>query len=121
MAMIIGDLPPDSVIRAVKIRPAPDETSKNEIAVKIFVNKIAAHGTPSRFVTPKNHGALPERAMARIVRDATYSELLPAEMTESTMRPLIRCAAGRIPASVRAMVKGELAVLEPLLRRRSSL
>lgn len=71
-------------------------------------------------MTPRNHGALPERAMARIVRDATYSELLPAKMTETTMRPLIRCAAGRIPASVSAIVSGELAVLEPLFRRRSS-
>ena len=35
------------MIRAVKILPAPDETSRKEMAAKIFVNKIAAHGTPN--------------------------------------------------------------------------
>jgi hypothetical protein len=33
-------------------------------------------------------------------------------MTLITIRALIRCAAGRIPASVKAIVKGELAVFE---------
>lgn len=54
--------------------------------------------------------------MKRRVLDATYKELFPAEMTLITMRALIKCAAGRIPASVRAIVKGELAVLELPLR-----
>jgi hypothetical protein len=50
--------------------------------------------------------------MNRSVRDATYSELFPAEMTLITIRALIRWAAGRIPASCKAIVRGELAVLE---------
>lgn len=33
-------------------------------------------------------------------------------MTLMTIRALIRCAAGRIPASCKAMVRGELAVFE---------
>jgi hypothetical protein len=37
---------------------------------------------------------------------------LPAEITLITMSALIKCAAGRIPASARAIVNGELAVFE---------
>jgi hypothetical protein len=33
-------------------------------------------------------------------------------MTLITIRALIRCAAGRIPASCKAIVRGELAVLD---------
>ena len=69
-------------------------------------------GTPARFVRPINFGAFLLRDMKRSVLEATYRELLPAEMTLITIRALIRCAAGRIPASVRAIVKGELAVFE---------
>jgi hypothetical protein len=50
--------------------------------------------------------------MNKRVRDATYRELLPAEMTLITMRALIRWAAGRIPASCNEIVNGELAVFE---------
>lgn len=59
-----------------------------------------------------NLGALPFLDMKSRTRDATYRELLPAETTLITIKALIRCAAGRMPASVRAMVKGELAVFE---------
>lgn len=41
-------------------------------------------------------------------------------MTLITIRALIRWAAGRIPASERAMVKGELAVVELELSNRLS-
>ena len=48
-----------------------------------------------------------------MVLDATYSELLPAEMTETTINALIRWAAGKIPAFSKAIVRGEAAVLDP--------
>jgi hypothetical protein len=50
--------------------------------------------------------------MKRSVRDATYRELLPAEMTLITMRALMRWAAGKMPASCNEIVNGELAVLD---------
>jgi hypothetical protein len=72
----------------------------------------ATHGTPLPFVRPMKRGALPFRDMKSRVLDATYKELLPAEMTLTTIRALMRLAAGRMPASVRAIVNGELAVFE---------
>jgi hypothetical protein len=79
---------------------------------KMLVNRSPTHGTPALLARPINLGALPFLDMKRRMRDATYRELLPADITLITIKALIRCAAGRIPASVRAMVKGELAVLE---------
>jgi hypothetical protein len=114
-------LPPDRVIRAEYTTPALADTSRNERQAQIFENINAAHGTPALLVTPRKPGALPLRAMNRTVRDATYSELFPAEMTEITIRALMRWAAGRIPASVKAIVSGELAVLDPCPSRRGSL
>lgn len=55
------------------------------------------------------------------VLDATYSELFPAEITLITIRALMRWAAGRIPASCKEIVKGELAVFEDDPRSLSSL
>ena len=78
----------------------------------MLVNIKPTHGTPARFVRPMNLGALPLRAMKSSVLDATYSELLPADITLITISALMRCAAGRIPASVNDIVRGELAVLE---------
>jgi hypothetical protein len=51
-----------------------------------------------------------------MVREATYKDPFPAEMTLITIKALIRCAAGGMPASVSAIVKGELAALEVALR-----
>lgn len=75
----------------------------------MFEQTIPTHGTPRELVRPMNRGALPFRAMNSKVRDATYKDPLPADMTLITIRALIRCAAGRIPASVSEMVRGELA------------
>lgn len=88
---------------------------------KRFEKIKAAQGTPALFVRPRKRGAFPLRDMNRIVRDATYRELLPAEITDTTINALIRCAAGRIPASVSAIVNGELAVFDPFPSSRSSL
>lgn len=76
-----------------------------------FEKTSATHGTPMRFVRPMKRGALPFLAMNSKVREATYNEPFPADTTLSTIKALIRCAAGRIPASVREIVNGELAVL----------
>lgn len=84
--------------------------------VKMLEKIRATQGTPRELVRPMKRGALPLRAMKSIVRDATYKEPLPAEMTLITIRALIRCAAGRMPASVSAMVNGELAAVEVELR-----
>lgn len=82
---------------------------------------IPTQGTPILFVRPRKRGALPFRAMNINVREETYSEPFPADITLITIRALIRCAAGRIPASFSARVRGELAVLEDEPRSRSSL
>lgn len=108
------------MIKAEYSSPAFDDSERNAMHAKKLENKSATHGTPALFVRPRKRGALPLRAMNKIVREETYRELFPAEMTERTIRPFIRCAAGRIPASVRAIVRGELAVLEPLPIRRES-
>lgn len=79
---------------------------------KMFVKIRPTQGTPARLARPMNFGALPLRDMNKSVLDATYRELFPAEMTLITIRALMRCAAGRIPASCRAIVRGELAVFE---------
>ena len=86
--------------------------------VKIFENTIATQGTPRAFVRPRILGALPVRAMNRIVRDEAYRDPIPAEITLITIRALMRCAAGRIPASERAIVNGELALEERSAIRR---
>ena len=75
----------------------------------MFEKIIAGYGTPAAFVLPRNLGAFPVRAMNKIVRDATYSDPIPADMTLTTIRALIRCAAGWIPAWDRAIVNGEFA------------
>lgn len=108
------DLPPDSVIRAVYSFPAFDDTERNAIQAKRFEKHRATHGTPYLLVRPMKRGAFPFLDMNNIVLDATYSELLPAEMTETTINPLIRWAAGRIPASSKAIVRGEDAVEDPV-------
>lgn len=81
----------------------------------------ATHGTPAAFVRPMNLGALPLRDMNSIVREATYNDPFPADITLITIRALIKCAAGRIPALVSAMVKGELAAFEESPKRWGSL
>lgn len=88
--------------------------------VKIFENTIATHGTPRAFVRPRILGAFPVRAMNRIVRDEAYSDPIPAEITLTTIRALMRCAAGRIPASESPIVSGELALEELSPMRRLS-
>lgn len=108
-----GNLPPDSVISAEYSFPASDESERNAIQAKRFGKHNATHGTPYLLVRLMKRGALPFRDMYSIVLDATYSELLPAEITETTINPLIRCAAGRIPASSKEIVRGEDAVLDP--------
>lgn len=87
----------------------------------MFVKIKAAHGTPAALVRLINRGALRLRAMKSIVRDAAYKEPIPAEMTLTTIRALIKWAAGRMPASVNEMVKGELAASELEPSNRSSL
>lgn len=72
----------------------------------------ATQGTPRLFVRPMNRGAFPFRDMNSRVRDETYRELLPAEMTLTTIKALMRFAAGRIPAAVSEMVNGEVAVVD---------
>lgn len=79
---------------------------------KTLVKISPTQGTPAPLARPMNLGALPLRDMNNSVRDATYRELFPAEMTLITIRALMRWAAGRIPASCKAMVRGELAVLD---------
>jgi len=69
----------------------------------------AIQGTPRELVRPRNLGALPLRERKRIVREATYKEPIPAEMTLTTIRALMRWAAGAIPASASAIVSGEFA------------
>ena len=81
----------------------------------------ATHGTPAAFVRPINLGALPLRDMNSIVRDATYKDPFPADMTLITISALIKCAAGIMPALVSAMVKGELAAFEESPKRWGSL
>lgn len=93
--------------------PASDESERNAMQAKRFEKHNATHGTPYLFVRPMKRGALPFRDMNSIVLDATYSELLPAEMTETTIKPLIRWAAGGIPASSNEIVRGEDAVSDP--------
>lgn len=100
------------MIKAEYTAPALDDCPRKTMQAKIFVTMSPTHGTPALLACPINLGALPLRDMKRRIRDATYRELLPAEMTLITIKALIRCAAGRIPASVSAIVKGELAVLE---------
>lgn len=114
--VFVDCLPPAKVISAEYIRPALEERVRNTMQVKIFEKIRAAQGTPRELVRPMKRGALPLRAMKSIVRDATYNEPFPAEMTLITIRALMRCAAGRMPASVSAMVKGELAAVEVELR-----
>lgn len=106
-----GNVPPDVVIRAEYIFPALEERERKTMQENRLEQIIPTHGTPILLVRPIKRGALPFRDMNINVRDATYSEPFPAEMTLMTIRALIKCAAGRIPASVRAIVKGELAVL----------
>lgn len=86
-----------------------------------FEHIKATHGTPAALVRPINFGALPLRDMNSSVRDATYNDPFPADMTLITMRALIKCAAGIMPALVRAMVKGELAAFEESPSRFGSL
>lgn len=81
----------------------------------------ATHGTPAALVRPINCGALPVRDMNSSVRDATYNDPFPADMTLTTISALIKCAAGRMPALVRAMVKGELAACAESPKRFGSL
>ena len=107
-----NNIPPERVIKAEYTRPALEDCPKNTMQAKIFVVIRPTHGTPSLFVRPMNFGAFPLRDMKSSVLDATYSELFPAEMTLITIRALIRWAAGRIPASCKEIVKGELAVFE---------
>ena len=57
---------------------------------KRFEKIRATQGTPALLVRPRKAGAFPERAMCRMVRDETYSELLPAEITDITIKPLIK-------------------------------
>lgn len=115
-----GDIPPDSVMSASKTCPALEDCPRNTIQAKILVKISPTQGTPALFARPMNFGALLLRDMKRSVREATYKELFPAEITLMTIRALIRCAAGRIPASAREMVKGELAVVEVEPRSRLS-
>lgn len=88
---------------------------------KTFVKISPTHGTPALLTRPMSLGALPFRDMKRRVLEATYNELFPAEITLMTISALMRCAAGRMPASASAIVKGELAVLDDEPRSRLSL
>ena len=88
---------------------------------KKLLNKSATHGTPCLFVLPKNFGAFPFLDMNKSDLEATYKLEFPAEMTDMTIKPLIREAAGSIPALSKAIVKGDLAVREPAARRFGSL
>lgn len=81
----------------------------------------ATHGTPAALVRPMNLGALPLRDMNSSVRDATYNDPFPADMTLITISAFIKCAAGIMPALLSAMVKGELAALEESPKRWGSL
>lgn len=86
-----------------------------------FEHISATQGTPALLVLPINCGALPVRDMNNRVRDATYNDPFPAEITLITISALIKCAAGRMPALVRAIVKGELAACEESPKRLGSL
>lgn len=57
---------------------------------KTLVRIRPTQGTPARFARPMNLGAFPFRDMNKSVRDATYSELFPAEITLITIRALMR-------------------------------
>lgn len=96
------------------------ETDKNAIHPIRLENNNATHGTPALFTLPRILGAFPLRAMKSIVRDETYNEELPALMTAITMTALISDAPALNPASKSAMVRGDLAVLDPFERRRLS-
>ena len=109
------------MIRAEYIFPALDERERNTMQENRFEQTIPTQGTPILFVRPIKRGAFPFRDMNINVRDATYSEPFPADMTLTTISALIKWAAGRIPASVSAIVKGELAVSADEPRSLSSL
>lgn len=119
--MLPVDIPPDSVIRAEYTSPALDDCPKKTMHANMFVKISPTHGTPALLARPMNLGAFPFLDMKRRMRDATYRELLPAEITLITIKELMRCAAGRMPASVKAIVKGELAVFESALNNDLSL
>lgn len=107
-------------MRAEYSSPALEDWDRNAIHAARF-DRISAHqGTPRLSTMENMRGALPVRAMKRMVREATYREELPAEMTEMTISALMRCAAGRTPAESRAIVSGERAVREVEERRRES-
>lgn len=111
---------PESVMSALYSVPAELDCDRNAMQANTFVNNSAAHGTPRLSVLPKNFGAMPLRAIWVIVRLATYNDELPAESTEMTMSALMRCAAGAMFASDKAMVSGDAAVFEPFPSRRGS-
>ena len=77
-------------------------------------NSSAIHGTPALLTFPNKLGAFPFLAMKNIVREATYSDELPALMTAITITALMSDAPALIPASERAIVSGDFAVFEVL-------
>lgn len=88
--VLCGFVPPDKVISAEYNFPALEDKERKEMQATRLVNSKATQGTPALFVRPRIAGALPDRPMYSIVRDATYRELLPAEITDITIKPLIR-------------------------------
>lgn len=70
--------------------PALDDRERKTMQENKLEQIIPTHGTPALFVRPIKRGALPLRAMNINVRDETYSEPFPADMTLITMRALIK-------------------------------
>ena len=64
----VGYVLPERVMRAVYSRPALDDRDINAMHANKFETSSATHGTPARFVMPRNLGAFPVRAMCRSVR-----------------------------------------------------
>ena len=100
---------PDRVTSAENRTPAPEPTARKAMHAARLLKRRAGQGTPRESTLLSHLGALFVRAINRIVREATYREELPAEMTEITIRALMRWAAEVRPASSRAIVSGDRA------------